>query len=89
MRETACTNPGAPETAITPRLGLTLERAWVLESGSRFISREQLGNEPSIARFLGLHAHEAPGGRVFDGAIVFRSVTPATPDGSTGTATSP
>jgi hypothetical protein len=49
----------------------------------RFIGRAELGDLPRVGRFFGLSPSTARWGRVLDGALLFREVTPVTPERST------
>jgi len=60
------------------RSGSFEDRLKPANAAFRFVSREELGDEPVEARFIGLHAFVGPWGRVLDGGIVFRTVTPTT-----------
>ncbi|HEY1697465.1 MAG TPA: erythromycin esterase family protein [Polyangiaceae bacterium] len=72
--------PQLAETVVGPASPGSIDQVWAPAEGFRFVPRSVLGTTPTEARFVGLHGFIAPWGRVLDGGLVFRSVTPATPE---------
>jgi erythromycin esterase-like protein len=73
--------PQQKEIIVGPASPRSIDGVWAPAAEPfRFVSRRALGNTPTEARFVGLHGFIAPWGRVLDGGLVFRTVTPTTPE---------
>jgi hypothetical protein len=73
-------NPPQKEIVVPPATAGSIDQVWAPPQGFRFVSRSALGTTPTEARFIGLHGFIAPWARVLDGGLVFRTVTPTTPE---------
>jgi hypothetical protein len=74
--------PRQKEIVVGPARPGTIDQLFVPSEGFRVVPRSGLGDTPTEARFVGLHGFVAPWARVFDAGLVFRTVTPATPEPS-------
>ena len=73
--------PQRKEMVVGPAPRGSIDASWApAVDGFRVVPRIGLGDTPTEARFVGLHAFIAPWARVFDAGLVFRTVTPATPE---------
>jgi erythromycin esterase-like protein len=74
-------NPPQRELSIDVAAPGSLEAAFApYDDAFRFVPRAALGTTPREARFIGFQRLVGPWGAMLDGALIFREVTPATPE---------